>query len=203
LTIIKIQGNLILTENNFRKNQYFKEKIMKKIGIILAIAIALTLVVGCASSGGSSGGKSAGGADLKPYSVDLKTLPFVKNAKPFTKKYDDLLIPFPTLSVDVTQFKRVTINCKYFNGNGEELPQADTMAMVSLIYDIKGDIRGPEMGPGKNTPLKEFNVGGFSGLVNSEKGVRISLNQPLGGILFQNSGDVVKFIEVTEITFHN
>jgi hypothetical protein len=75
--------------------------------------------------------------------------------------------------------------------------------MVSLIYDLKGDIRGPEMGPGKNTPLKEFNVGGVSGSVSSEKGVRITLTQQPGAILFQNSNAGVKFIEVTEITFHN
>ncbi|MDR2941351.1 MAG: hypothetical protein LBV17_02025 [Treponema sp.] len=176
---------------------------MKKIGIILSIAIALTLVVGCASSGGGSSSGSSGGGDLQPYSVDLKTLPFVRNAKPFTKNYDDLLIEFPALPVDVTKYKRVTINCKYFNGNGEEIAQADSNAMVSLIYDVKGDIRGPEMGPGKNTPLKEFNVGGFSGAVSTEKGTRVTLTQPLGAILFQNSNAGVKFIEVTEITFHN
>jgi hypothetical protein len=175
---------------------------MKKISVILTIIIALTLVIGCAS-GGSSGGKSGDGAELKPYSVDLSTLPLVKNKAPFTKNYDDLLIEFPKLPVDVTQYKRITINCKYFNGNGEEIAQGDTNAMVSLIYDVKGDIRGPEMGPGKNTPLKEFNVGGFSGAVSTEKGTRITLTQPLGAILFQNSNPSVKFIEVTEITFHN
>jgi len=176
---------------------------MKKIGIILSIAIALTLVVGCASSGGGSSGGGGGGAALKPYAVDLSKLPLVKNQKPFTKKYDDLLITFPPFPVDITQYSRVTITCKYFDASGAELPQADTRAMVSLIYDLKGDIRGPEMGPGKNTPLKEFNVGGFSGLVNTDRGVRIKLIQPLGGILFQNSDDMVKFIELTGITFHN
>jgi hypothetical protein len=199
LTGANTQGKLKPTENTFRKNHYFKEKIMKKIGIILAIAIALTLVVGCASSGGSS----SSGGDLEPYSVDLSILPLVKNKTPFAKNYDDLLIEFPTLPVDVTQYKRITINCKYFNGNDEEIPQGDTNAMVSLIYDVKGDIRGPEMGPGKNTPLKEFNVGGFSGAVSSAKGTRITLSQPLGAILFQNSNVSVKYIEVTEITFHN
>jgi len=197
---------------------------MKKIGIILTIAIALTLVVGCASSGGSSS-SSGGGAALKPYSVDLSTLSLVvpeppkgteavlkgqyktrqavKNATPFVKKYDDLLILFPAqFPVDITQYSRITITCKYFDASGAELEQADTRAMVSLVYDLKGDLRGPEMGPGKNTPLKEMNVGGFSGLVNTDRGVRIKLNQVPGGILFQNSDDIVKFIELTGITFH-
>jgi len=200
---------------------------MKKIGIILAIAIALTFVVGCASSGGSSsGGGGGGGAALKPYSVDLSTLSLVvpeppkgteavlkgqyktqkavKNATPFVKKYDDLLILFPEqFPVDITQYSRITITCKYFDKSGAELDQADTRAMVSLIYDLKGDLRGPEMGPGKNTPLKEMNVGGFSGLVNTDRGVRVKLTQVPGGILFQNSDDMVKFIELTGITFHN
>jgi len=176
---------------------------MKKIGIILAIVAALTFVAGCASSGGSSGGGGGGGAALKSYSVDLSTLPLVKNAKPFVKKYDDLLITFPQFPVDVTQYSRITITCKYFDASGTELTQADTRAMVSLIYDLKGDIRGPEMGPGKNTPLKEMNVGGFSGLVDKDRGVRIKITQPLGGILFQNSDDIVKFIELTGIIFHN
>jgi len=174
---------------------------MKRIGIILAIVVALTLVVGCASSGGSSAG--GGGGNAAPYSVDLSTLPLVKNKTPFKQIYDDLLIEFPKLPVDVTQYKRVTINCKYFNEKGDEIAQGDTNAMVSLIYDLKGDIRGPDMGPGKNTPLKEFNVGGYSGMVSTEKGVRINLTQPLGAILFQNSNPGVKYIEVTEITFHN
>jgi len=175
---------------------------MKKIGVILAIVVALTFV-GCASSGGSSSSGGGGGAALKPYVVNLSTLPLVKNQKAFVKKYDDLLILFPQFPVDVTQYSRITITCKYFDASGAELQQADTRAMVSLIYDVKGDIRGPEMGPGKNTPLKEFNVGGFSGLVNTDRGVRIKLTQPLGAILFQNSDDVVKYIELTGITFHN
>ncbi|MDR0300736.1 MAG: hypothetical protein LBI04_00285 [Treponema sp.] len=172
---------------------------MKKIGIVLAIALALTLV-GCASSGGSSSG---GGADLAPYSVDLSTLPLVKNANPFTQNWDDLLILFPAFPVDVTQYSRITINCKYYNAAGEEMPQSDSRVMVSLIYDPEGDIRGPAMGPGPNTPLKEMNVGGFSGLVNTDKGTRIRLKQAPGAILFQNNTLDVRFIEVTQITFHN
>jgi len=198
---------------------------MKKIGIVLAIVIALTLVIGCASSGAASGGGKSGGAD-KPYSVDLskmiqivndpprqyedqlksgqyKTVSSLRNPAPFARKYDNLLFLFPELPVDVTKYKRVTINCKYYNAKNEEVAQGDTRAMVTLILDPKGDLRGPDMGPGKNTPLKEFNVGGFSGLVSTDKGTRITLSQAPGAILFQNSDDIVKFIELTQITFHN
>jgi hypothetical protein len=175
---------------------------MRKIGVIIAIAIALTLV-GCASSGGSSK-SSGGGAALAPYSVDISTLPLVKNEKPFTRKYDDLMIRFPELPVDVTQYSRVTITCKYYDENGVEIPQGDWHAMVSLVYDPSSSDRGPEMGPGGNAPLKEFNVGGYSGLVHQDRGVRmLKLKQAPKAILFQSCDDETKYIEVTGITFHN
>jgi len=200
---------------------------MRKIGIVLAIFVGLTFIVGCPSTGGGSGGdasRSADGADS--YSVNLSTLTQVvnepskgyenllksgnyktssalKNPEPFTGMYDSLLFLFPSFPVDVTKYKRVTINCKYYNSKNEEIGQADTKAMVTLVLDPKGDLRGPDMGPGKNTPLKEFNVGGYSGLVSSDKGVRVTLSQPPGAILFQNSANDVKFIEVTQIVFHN
>jgi len=176
---------------------------MKKLGVILAILAVLALVAGCASSGGGAGSsKSSGGAALKPYSVDLKTLPFTRNAKPFTRKYDDMIIFFPEFPVDVTQYSRVTITCKYFDADGVELPQSDTKAMVSFLYDAKGG-RGPDMGPGGNAPLKELNVGGFSGLVDKDRGVRVKLTKPPEVIILQNSDLDVKFIELTSIVFHN
>jgi len=197
---------------------------MKKIGIVLAIVLALTLVAGCTSTGGGGAPKSGGGD--KPYSVDLskmvqvisepskqyedllksgnyKTSSALKNVTPFARKYDNLLFLFPELPADISKYKRVTVTCKYYDAKNAEIPQADTKAMVTLIIDPKGDLRGPDMGPGKNTPLKEFNVGGFSGLVNTDKGTRINLAQGIGAILFQNSSDDVKFIELTQITFHN
>jgi len=199
---------------------------MKKLSVILTVVIALALVTGCASSGGGGGAAKGGGGGDKPYSVDLsklvqvindpprqyedliktgnyKTSSALKNPSPFLRKYDNLLFLIPELPVDVTKYKRVTINCKYYNSANEEVPQSDTKAMVTLILDVKGDMRGPDMGPGRNTPVKEFNVGGFSGLVSSDKGVRISLSQQPGAILFQNSDDLIKYIEVTQITFHN
>jgi len=127
----------------------------------------------------------------------------VRNKEPFTKKWDDLMLLFPEFSVDFTKYKRVTIRCKYFDANNVEIPQSNEKAMVSLIYDINGDIRGPEMGPGPNTPLKEFNVGGVSGVVSLDGGAGVNLTKAPGAILFQNTSEDVKFIVATEIVFHN
>jgi len=191
---------------------------MKKISVILAV-LAILALAGCASSGGGGGGGESASTGASSYSVDLSRLRVVtlgagdavgeptglsvRNSNPFTKNYDDLFILFPSDMPDVTGYSRITINCKYFNADGGEINQGDSNAMVVLVYDINGDKRGPEMGAGPNTPLKEFNVGGFSGQVSTPRGVRVNLRQNPGAILFQNSNVGVKFIEVTEITFHN
>lgn len=187
---------------------------MKKIGIILAI-IAIVAFAGCGSGGG---GKSSGDG-AAPLIVDLNTLTavstlqgdkvgnptgqHVRNVTPFAKNYDDLLLLFAPFTADVSQYQRVTIKCKYFNADNEEIGQGDSNAMVSFIYDLDGDWRGPAMGPGANTPLKEMNVGGFSGLVSGNRGIRVRLSQWPSAVLFQNSNAGVKFIEVTAIVFHN
>jgi len=193
---------------------------MKKISAILAALIVLTFV-GCASSGGgSTGGSSSGGGGGDAYSVDLSQLKVVRlgdkdeigaptgstvrNTEPFTRNYDNLMIVFPEFPVDVTKFGRITIRAKYFNADGGEIQQADGNAMVSLIEDINGDLRGGSgEGVYPNIPLKQYNVGGFSGQASTDRGSRVRLGKAPGGILFQNSNANVKFIEVTEITFHN
>ena len=182
---------------------------MKKLGITLSILITLALI-GCASSGGSA----ASGGDGESYSVDLSTLvayrmdgnniaapsgATVRNVDPFTRNYDNLPILFTDLA-DVTKFQRVTIKAKYFNADGEEITQGDGNAMVSLFYDPTGDIFSDGS---PNLLIKEFNVGGFSGIVSSDRGVRIRPNRNPAGILLQNSNTNVKFIELTEVTFHN
>jgi len=191
---------------------------MKKVGIVLAIVFALTLVVGCTTTGGTAP-KSGGGGAGKPYSVDLSTLSYKmfsdkgnntsgggagkKNATPIANRWDGVLFAFSNLPADITQYKRVTINCKYYDAKGEEIAQSDGKAMVVMVYDLAGDLKGPEMGAGKNTPLKEFNLGGFSGMVSTDKGSRVNLTQAPGGVLLQAADQGVKFIEVTQITFHN
>jgi len=135
--------------------------------------------------------------------VDLSKLQATKNAAPFTKNYDDFLIMLPEFpaNTDWTQINRIGAKAKYFDGDGKEIGQADGQAMVTLIYDPKGDIRGPGDGPGPNTPFKQFNVGGNSGSVHRDAGAAVRLTKAPGAILFQNSNANVKFIEVTEITF--
>ena len=139
------------------------------------------------------------------YTVDLETLPEVKNSAPFTIEYDDFLIKFPEFfkEIDFTSFSRITINCKYFDSGNTEISQRNSHAMVVLIYDADGDIRGPTDVPGPNTPLKEFHLGGAWGRVSKEAGADLSLDKAPEAILFQNANLYVKYIEVTEIKFHN
>jgi len=172
---------------------------MKKLGVILSILVIFVLI-GCASSGGGGGGAAASGNDAEPYSIDLSTLRNVRNQSPFTKQYDNLIILLPTIPVNLTGYQRVTIRAKYFNADGEEIEQGDGNAMVSLFYETGADIFSDGS---SNVVIKEFNVGGYSGTVSTDRGVRMRLKQNPGGILLQNSDTIVKFIELTEVTFHN
>jgi hypothetical protein len=177
---------------------------MKKLGVIFAI-LAIAALVGCgsATTGGASAGGGGGGAAFK---VDLSTLPLVKNAAPFSKAWDDLIIRLPASSLpsDFSKYTRFTVTAKYYNAGGTEIEQQDSQCIVSMIYDMNGDIRGPAMGPGANTPVKEFNVGGFSGMIHKDRGVRVTFSQAPQAILFQNnSGSQVAFIELTSMVFHN
>ena len=196
---------------------------MKKLSVVLAVLVILAFA-GCASSGGgSSGGSSGGGA---PYSVNLDTQLKVyslgagdvvgqptggtkRNVAPLTKAWDDVFILFSDLPANITSYSRLTVRAKYYGvaadgkSVGDEIEQGDSNVIVSLVYDKDGDKRGPAMGPGPNTPVKEFNVGGFSGIISTDKGVRMRLTKAPDAILFQNNHVGVKFIEVTEITFHD
>lgn len=187
---------------------------MKKMSVILAALVILSFA-GCASSGGSSGG---GGGDSGPaFSVDLGTVKVatwtrrtkkftdpvvgVKNTIPLGTQYDGALFVFEDLP-DVKSFARVTIRVKYFDADDVEIKQDNGKAMVVMFINVNGDLEGPEMGAGKNTPLKEFNLGGFSGDASTDKGSRIFLKEQPGGLLIQCSTETVKFIELTEVTFH-
>jgi hypothetical protein len=178
---------------------------MKKLGVVLAI-FAIVALVGCGS--GTTGGATAsgGGGGAEPFKVDLSTLPLVKNDKAFSKAWDDLLINLPASSLpsDFSKYTRFTITAKYFEASGAEIEQGDSNCIVSMIYDLNGDIRGPANGPGANTPVKEFNVGGFSGLIHKDRGIRVTFSQAPQAVLFQNnSGSKVAFIELTSMVFHN
>ncbi|MDR1869173.1 MAG: hypothetical protein LBQ82_04215 [Treponema sp.] len=193
---------------------------MKKLGIIFSI-VAILVIAGCASSGG---GSSSGGGEGDFYTVDLSTVKVhallpgdilgeptggtTKNVTPLTKNYDDVFIIFPQFPVDVTKFSRVTIRAKYYNANGEEIPPGDGNAMVSIIEDVNVKdsklIRGGAAeGVYPNIPFKQYNTMGFSGTAHTDKGARVRFSKAPGGVLFQNSNVGVKYIELTEFTFHN
>jgi len=177
---------------------------MKKLGVVLAV-LAIVALVGC-GSGTTGGAAASGGGSAAPFKVDLSKLAKVKNDKPFSKAWDDLLIELPAsaLPSDFSKYTRFTITAKYFDASGTEIEQQDSQCIVSMIYDLKGDIRGPSMGPGPNTPVKEFNVGGFSGLIHKDRGIRVTFSQAPQAVLFQNnSGSKVAFIEMTSMVFHN
>jgi hypothetical protein len=194
---------------------------MKKIGIVLAIIVVGLTLFGCPTTHPPAPEPTpAAAAAPKTYSVDLSALSYqifsdktgilpagagkgAKNATAIPARWDGVLFAFGALPDSITSFKRVTINAKYYDASGKEIAQGDGKVMVVVAYDLKGDLKGPEMGAGRNTPLKEFNVGGASGLVSGEKGVRINLAQAPGGVLLQAADAAVKFIEVTQITFHN
>jgi len=126
-----------------------------------------------------------------------------RNNKLFTKSFDDFLILLPDISLHVQDTSRVTITAKCYGKNGVLLPPTDSQIMVTLIYDPKGDIKGPSMLPGPNTPVKEFNLGGFSGMIHKDRGVRVDLIQAPKAILFNNTWSEVAYIELTGLIFHN
>jgi len=200
---------------------------MKKLGVVLAI-FAIVALIGCGSATAGGGTKAAGGGGGggAPFKVDLtklktlnipsggtadqtpktNTIPGVKNQAPLTKAWGDVMILLPkeALPSDLSKYTRLTITGKYFDASGAEIEQGDSNAIVTVVYDINGDIRGPSQGPGANTPVKEFNLGGFSGLISRDRGVRITFKEAPQAVLFQNnSGSKVAFIEMTGMIFHN
>jgi|GEM_PF-1346285 len=139
------------------------------------------------------------------FAIDFEDLNLpIRNEETLAVRWDDFMIRLPDFpDVDFTAFSRVTIRATAFDADGEEFPPDNDLIMVTIMYDLEGDWRGPDLGPGPNTPLKQFNVGGPAGNVHTEEGVPISLTQAPGGILFQNLILDVSYIEVLEVTFHN
>jgi len=184
---------------------------MKNFGIIVAILVAFSLF-GCASSGGSGDG-------APPLVIDLRTLtqyerlpgdqlgeslgPVMRNVVPFNAAWEGFILAFPENFADMSQYRRLTVTYKYFNAAGEQITPRDSMGMIVFVYDIKGDWHGPA-GPGPNTPVKEFNVMGFSGIIHKDRGIRVSFARPPQGIFIQRAQDNnVVYIELTSVVFHN
>jgi len=195
---------------------------MKKLGVVLAILATIALVVGCGSGTAGGAAKGSGAPEAEPFKVDLtkltqvvpekpkkledvlkgqyKTAPGVKNTVAFSANYDDLLILIPAsaLPADFSKYKRCTITATCFNKAGAEIKPDYGNGMVSLVIDIKGNIRSDG---NPNLLLKEFNLGRDS--ISTDRGVRLLSSQPPQGVLVQNSNTNVAFIEVTGIIFHN
>jgi len=176
---------------------------MKKMGIVF-VTLMVAATIGFVGCGGTPRAPAVPPAE--PLTVDLSLLAEVRNPVAFTQRWDDFLIVFPEGmfdGVDFRAFQRVTITANYFDIDGNQLDHGDDLVMVTLIYDPLGDLRGPPDGPGPNTPLKQFNVGGPFGSIHTERGSIMRLTRTPGAVLFQNSQLHVRYIEVTEITFHN
>jgi hypothetical protein len=182
---------------------------MKKLSVICAIIalVATFALVGCGSSGG-------GGANDR-YVCDLKTFPTIKNTVAFTKIYDGFAVPFPEFPVDVTKFKRITVRARSMNAAGDDITAWSDNAQVRLVYDLTPDEGAPARGgygdlhskkPASNVLFYEYNVG-FEGLgqLSANDGILMGVqpDKTLAGIYVDNSSANVKFIEITEIVFHN
>jgi hypothetical protein len=195
---------------------------MKKLIVIFAILFALT-IVGCASTGGKDS-KAADAPASAPYSVDLSSVKYaifsnrgnsltpartrtkvlrtaVRNVEPLEQQYDGVVFILPEFP-DITKYQRVTVKAKYFNAAGAELRTGNGGAMIVIAYDPEGDLEGPEMGAGPNTPLKEFSFGNTS-LSHTDRGARVKLIKNPGAVLIQATIPDVKFFELTEVTFHD
>jgi len=178
---------------------------MKKLGIVLA-ALAVIGLSGCATREVIP--------PAEPLTVDLSLLPQVRNeasllgqvgATGATGTWVDFKILLPEFpGVDFRAFSRVTIRADYFDADGNLIYPDNDLVMVTLVYDPAGDLRGPPDGPGRNTPLKQFNLGGDWGSVHTYRGSLVRLTQAPGAVLFQNTTTrAVAYIEITELTFHN
>ena len=165
---------------------------MKKI----AVALVLCLIV-------------AGGLFAQSFTVDLSKLPAVRNPEPIDSPYGLFKVNFPDgtfpADLDWRAFNRIRVVYQYFRANGAEIRQGNNNAMVVFAYDPEGDLAGPPQGPGPNTPIKIFNVGGANGSTrpSGEDGAPISIARAPGCILLQRQGpdSPVRFIELKEITF--
>ena len=148
----------------------------------------------------------SGGDVVKTLKGNYSTLPGVKNEAPLTKAWSDVLIFLPesVLPSDLSKYTRLTITAKYYDAAGNEIRQQNKQCMVSVIYDLKSNIRGPAETPGPNTPVKVFDVGGSDGRIHRDDGIKITFKKTPQAVLFQNcENSKVAFIEMTSMVFHN
>lgn len=142
----------------------------------------------------------------KTLKSNYSTLPTVKNEAPLTKPWGDVLffLPESALPSDLLKYTRLTITAKYYDAAGVEIRQQNKQCMVSMIYDLKSNIRGPEDKPGFNTPVKTFDLGGTDGRIHKDEGIKITFKRAPQAVLFQRQDkSKVAFIEMTSMVFHN
>jgi len=146
------------------------------------------------------------------FKVDLSKLSNIKNETPFGEYgMVMILLPREALPPDFSKYTRLTITCKYYDANGVEIPQNDFNAMVGMVYDVKGNLDSGWWKDtdfiNRNMPVREYNVGGPSGQIHKDRGIKITFKEPPQGLFFQNhySGQKnnVAFIELTSMVFHN
>ena len=179
---------------------------MKRFGVVIAIValVAAFAVIGCVSTGGGKGSND------ERYTVDLSTLPAIRNTQPFAQIHDQLMIDLSGLPIDVSQFRRVTIRLRAFDARNNIITGWNANGVSRLILDTTGYTQGTNEARfknlGGNVALMEVNTG-FEGLgaISSNEGVLMGIrSKPAAlGLLIENNSNEVRFIEITEITFHN
>ena len=177
---------------------------MKKIAIVLA----LFLIVGAVGLFAQDR-YTIDFSKLQGWGHDDKTATEGNNnrAAPFKRQYDGWGVMFTNLPANInwSQFNRVVVKVKAFNRSGRELRDAYGQIVCSIFYEgtpSNWDTPPSVWSAGPNVPLKADNIGA-AGPTNASKdaGVAIALTKAPGGIIVQNTSDMVHTIEIVEVTF--
>jgi hypothetical protein len=176
---------------------------MKKSWIIFAVIALITAfaVIGCASTGG--------GKKLDRYTADLSKFEMIKNTTPIPAVDRGFLIPFPEFPVDITQFRRITVRAKAYDARGNDITAWSDNGVLRMHWDLSlPDGDGPgQLKNNANVLFTEVNCG-YEGLgqITHNEGVIAGMTPggpvPAGLSIESNSANV-KFLEITQITFHN
>jgi hypothetical protein len=171
---------------------------MKKITMILGFFLLVGVI---------------GAFAQESFTVNLSKLPVKSDKITAARKGGDaygfykIVFPAGTFPADLpwAKYNRIKVVYKYYKKDGTEIAQGNDQAMVVLLYDPDGKYEENDNGPGPNTPVKIFNVGGANGKekVSSPEGSFIKpLTKAPGAILLQRQGKTsVGTIELIELTF--
>jgi hypothetical protein len=188
---------------------------MRKLIVVLAVLLAASFTVAMVSCESTGGGKSGG--ELKPFNVDLSKLTIVpesgnnpnkaaafkgvRNTAPLERAWRWFVVSFDegALPANITDYSRVTVTVQCYDEDGNEIEGADSNVQIAMFYNIEGELHADG---NRNLIFKEQNVGGYSGLLNKDRGVRVRLSGPPGGLVIQAAQNVPAFVEVTSVTFH-